>query len=370
MRWAILFGIVLALLMVFASLDVLPFREWFGVGSQTRIKTEERLIVPTGAGVAELFDFINRCQQDQREASLNACCEASDKIVAQSLATDDERSQARRVKLLSLLKLCERNREKYSSVFDEYANKIVAGNSDSEDAAMADAYRILKDFGLKGSVKLSGADALIEHSRKYPKSAFGYQLNMKFLNELMQSDEKAAGSHVSRIVQNYANHPNKEEVQMLFNQLSAVGSELKVAGPSLTGGNIDLASYKGKVVLVDFWGTWCPHCIQFMPTLQAMHESYREQGFEILGVAIDDNKEKVNKTLASKKTTWPQIFFTDPNLMSAKNPIAKHYGISTLPVMFLVGRDGKAVLRLQGVNAETEPKLHAAIRQELAKPAK
>ena len=67
--------------------------------------------------------------------------------------------------------------------------------------------------------------------------------------------------------------------------------------PDLAGKKVDLAELKGKVVLVDFWASWCGPCKEEMPVLEALHEKYAEEGLVIVGVNIDNNKKKMDKTI-------------------------------------------------------------------------
>jgi peroxiredoxin len=100
------------------------------------------------------------------------------------------------------------------------------------------------------------------------------------------------------------------------------------------GGQVSLASLKGKVVMVNFWATWCVPCRQEMPHLQALYERYNSLGFELLAVNVEKNKaEEVRKWLEETPVTFPVLF--DPN-----NQVTKLYKVQTMPSTVLVARDG------------------------------
>jgi peroxiredoxin len=100
------------------------------------------------------------------------------------------------------------------------------------------------------------------------------------------------------------------------------------------GQQVSLASLKGKVVMVNFWATWCVPCRQEMPHLQALYERYNSLGFELLAVNVEkNNAEGARKWLEETPVTFPVLF--DPN-----NEVTKLYKVQTMPSTVLVARDG------------------------------
>src|SRR5262249_55845310 len=86
-----------------------------------------------------------------------------------------------------------------------------------------------------------------------------------------------------------------------------VGDKPPVGGRPLDGEALDVASMRGKVVLVDFWRTSCGPCKQYMPRLQALYDELHDEGFEIVGVSSDQNRADVERYLESRKLPWPQL---------------------------------------------------------------
>lgn len=106
----------------------------------------------------------------------------------------------------------------------------------------------------------------------------------------------------------------------------------------LEGNHRRLADYRGKVVLLDFWGTWCGPCVAAVPQLVAVHEKYHAKGFEIIGIAALDPPEKLKAFTAEKRMNWPQTTEGD------KGPIATLYRITGWPSYFLIGADGNIII--------------------------
>jgi thiol-disulfide isomerase/thioredoxin len=107
----------------------------------------------------------------------------------------------------------------------------------------------------------------------------------------------------------------------------------------LAGQPLSVASDKGKVVLVDFWATWCGPCRAEMPNVIAAYQKYHSKGFNIIGVSLDEEKSLLSNYIKDQKMTWPQFF--DGKHWS--NELAVKYGIDAIPANFLLDGEGKII---------------------------
>ena len=108
----------------------------------------------------------------------------------------------------------------------------------------------------------------------------------------------------------------------------------------LQGNALSVGALKGKVVLVDFWATWCGPCRAELPNVIATYKKHHSEGFEIVGVSLDSDRTKLDDFL--KKTdgmTWPQYF----DGQGWSNKLASKYGVESIPFAVLVGKDGKII---------------------------
>ena len=115
---------------------------------------------------------------------------------------------------------------------------------------------------------------------------------------------------------------------------------LQIKLPDVKGDSITLASLKGKVVLLDFWASWCMPCRAANKKLVKLYAKYKPQGFEIFGVSLDETKKDWQKAIIKDKITWLQV--NDPR-GSWEAKTAADWNISVLPTSFLINKKGDVV---------------------------
>ena len=111
--------------------------------------------------------------------------------------------------------------------------------------------------------------------------------------------------------------------------------------PDLAGNPLHLADYRGKVVLVNFWASWCGPCLEEMPRLVAWQRDYAAAGLQVVGISMDDSVAPVKRLLARQPVDYP-IVLGDPKLGAA------YGGVLGLPLSFLIDRQGRIAARYQG----------------------
>jgi len=129
---------------------------------------------------------------------------------------------------------------------------------------------------------------------------------------------------------------------------------------TLAGDTLDWSALKGKVVLVDFWATWCKPCHRAMPGLQALHDEYGDLGFSVVGLSIDGDgsQAEVEKFIREKRITYPIV------LDSPRNSAWARYRVKAVPAAFLIDGEGQIVAQWLGLPADRE-EVEGAIRTHL-----
>ncbi len=129
--------------------------------------------------------------------------------------------------------------------------------------------------------------------------------------------------------------------------------------PELSGGSLDLASFRGKVVLLDFWATWCASCLVEMPSFTQWQRQFGSQGLQIIGISMDDSPSLARRAYTKFKLNYP-VAMGDEKLGEL------YGGVLGLPLTYLIDRKGIIRARFQG---ETDPKtIEKQFKALLAEP--
>jgi len=123
--------------------------------------------------------------------------------------------------------------------------------------------------------------------------------------------------------------------------------------PLLSGGNATLSSFRGNVVILNFWATWCPPCRAEMPSMEALYVRYKDQGLEMLAVNLRENPDTVQQFIQSNGYTFPI-------LMDRTGRTGSLYGVQAIPTTFILDRQGRMIGRLVGSIYWDTPEVFAA----------
>lgn len=136
-------------------------------------------------------------------------------------------------------------------------------------------------------------------------------------------------------------------IGMVSGRNAAAGEQFThFTGKNIDQELIDTETFKGKVMVVDFWATWCPPCVEKIPTLNKIQEKYGEKGLQVVGVSGDASPEDIRNFQSRTNVNFPTIFH-------GAEPIMRAYEITAFPTIMVVNREGKIVYRGHSGNIES-----------------
>jgi thiol-disulfide isomerase/thioredoxin len=150
---------------------------------------------------------------------------------------------------------------------------------------------------------------------------FDHEKGVAFLRELtMVPDQNLA---------------NAAKARMAREQL--IGRPLNLQFTATDGSSVNMSELRGKVVLVDFWASWCPDCIREMPAVRQIYQKFRDRGLTIIGISLDKDEQALANFVARKLIPWPQYF----DGKGWENDFATKYGVHAIPEMWLINQRGE-----------------------------
>ncbi|MEE2706262.1 MAG: TlpA disulfide reductase family protein [Planctomycetota bacterium] len=191
----------------------------------------------------------------------------------------------------------------------------------------------LKAEFAKGDVSLQTVRFVSQFLPQFERQGYlkaAIDLNNFFAGQFAKSDDAQIASFADRL-------------KGTARRLNLPGNPIELSGKLLDGTELDWASYKGKVVLVDFWATWCGPCIRELPNVVENYEKYHDRGFEVLGISLDTDRAKTEEFVEVRKIPWKSLFSDDAKTNGWKHPMVTHYGIGGIPTVILVNQQGNVV---------------------------
>jgi len=193
--------------------------------------------------------------------------------------------------------------------------------------------------------------------KDFPQRPESYALLLKLAQLRLSNDHiEKARAIAQEVVKGPAPPQIRIQAEMMLKHFGLLDKSFKLKFTAIDGREVDIDKMRGKVVLIDFWATWCQPCLAEIPNLTETYRQLNPKGFEIIGINLDESKANMNYVMQRAGMTWPQHF----DGQGTENKFAQEFGVALIPTMWLVDKEG--VLR----NLDARTNLRQKVEKLLA----
>jgi len=215
--------------------------------------------------------------------------------------------------------------------------KIKEGNK--TEAALADEIKTFDDLLAKhkGEKTDDVANILFMKGALYLEVFDNTEKGIAIIEQVKRDfPDTQQGKKADQVV---ASIKQQEETKKISRALAEGSKFPDFEEKDVAGKPLSIAKFKGKVVLVDFWATWCGPCVHELPNVLETYKKHHDKGFEIIGISLDKDKDKLLGFTESQKMSWPQFF----DGKGWGNKLAVKYGVNSIPMTYLLDAEGKII---------------------------
>lgn len=200
-------------------------------------------------------------------------------------------------------------------------------------------------------------EGLIQLAEDFPEFEDSFRLMMSIAP--LVSNEKAEQLARKVLESEATGELLKAKAKGFLIRFEMLGKPMDLELATLDGSPLKLSDLKGKVVLLDFWATWCQPCLQALPEVLDLHGKAHDRGFEIVGISLDTNQAALERMIQERKMSWPQVC----DNKGWEGPLVEKLGVDVIPTMWLLDRQG--VLRDIKAHEKLEEKVLHLLSEQI-----
>lgn len=260
------------------------------------------------------------------------------------------KEQAKLKKLSVLYEAVKLDRPGFEQRFNAWIEQLLADSRNLEGEqrvgmeAFLKAYRILDRYIDQREPEDNVLAVMEEYVKTYQTSPLGLQLYLNRAENLRRIGDTAGAKRVLEAAREVCKiNPRIAVIPSLIKRMELVGQRCDITGPTRDGGEFNIADHAGKVVLVDFWASWCGPCVELIPKLRKLYAKYHGHGLEIVGVSLDDSETPAQEQSARFPEEWPQIIPDKDGPTGFDAPLAVKFHVHKIPELLLVGKQGQVL---------------------------
>jgi thiol-disulfide isomerase/thioredoxin len=349
----------------------------------------ETFPIPDEASTAnELYDFLASMGEIEPEGeteqelmahqmkTLRTVVAVTDKAIPLA-ANEDEAVQGYYYRMQALRFLQDLGEPHADEKFQQSLEQALADER-SGVVAIGMKFKVESGFGQwtgwSEAERSAWVDFIINHLKAQPPEPSQMQMISAILDFLddMQG-EQYASKVLDVAIPHFKQNENLAQVipmlEGIQRRMNLPGNQMEIEGTLLDGSDFDWDSYRGSVVLVDFWATWCGPCRVEVPHIIKLYNAYHEKGFEVVGISLDEKREDAETYIQQTEIPWVTLFSEDDSERGWEHPLAVRYGITGIPRAILINREG-IVVSMNARGAVLEQELRKLLGEPLARAGK
>lgn len=229
-------------------------------------------------------------------------------------------------------------------------NESFAGNKDLKPLLAYSEFRfIMADYGASmqnpnadfAKIQTQFLERLEGFVSKHPESEDAAEAMLQLgVTQELSGQEEEAQQWYAKVANDYPESEHADKAKGAYRRLNSVGQAIEIAGESVSGKQVSLAAYRGKIVAVDYWASWCQPCVEGFDDLKALQQKYGNK-FAVLSINLDSDQSTAAQYTKQHRLPW-EVLHTPGGLNSR---LANEMGILTLPTMLLIDEKGRVINR-------------------------